>query len=173
MNSAHQLLTQLFGPHSGLNSDWSVCAWCVSGKLYAGIFIVDEEDGTFSLVRSSLDADEMHAVEAIETVDAQFVPSLVERALNQVLSVKLAAIVEHLLKVHHVESSVEHPFYVNVPLTDLRCLAVGTANARWDCDLNHLEGCFDNLWNMPVDSSVAEVANRIAATVLSLTEGSR
>lgn len=34
------------GPHRGLNSDWSVEAW----PLGKGLWILDAEDGSFSLV---------------------------------------------------------------------------------------------------------------------------
>lgn len=34
------------GPHSGLNADWSVEAWALGN----GLWIIDAEDGSFSLV---------------------------------------------------------------------------------------------------------------------------
>jgi len=43
-------LTALFGRHQGLNADWASCAWRIKGELW----VLDNEDGTFSLVERRL-----------------------------------------------------------------------------------------------------------------------
>ncbi len=45
-------LTEAFGPHGGLNADWSAMAWCVTGGYTEGVWILDDEspNGTVSLV---------------------------------------------------------------------------------------------------------------------------
>lgn len=62
VRNATSLLNATYGPHCGLNGDWSVCAWCVwnSGQGVnrgTGLYITDNEDDTFSLVRRDSEAD--------------------------------------------------------------------------------------------------------------------
>ena len=51
--TGEEWLTLQFGRHQGLNADWSVRAWRVCGQLW----IVDNEDGTFSFAKRSPAAD--------------------------------------------------------------------------------------------------------------------
>ncbi len=47
-------LTEAFGASQGLNADWSVDAWAVG----RGCWILDNEDGTFALVKRTTVGDE-------------------------------------------------------------------------------------------------------------------
>ena len=56
MNAAqiiHQALTAKFGPHQGLNADWSVCAWPIGN----GQWLVDNEDGTYAVCTQTVDEE--------------------------------------------------------------------------------------------------------------------
>lgn len=43
------------GPHQGLNADWSCEAWA----LGHGLWLLDNENGTFALVHRDVDTDEI------------------------------------------------------------------------------------------------------------------
>ena len=47
-------LTEAFGASQGLNADWSVDAWAIG----RGLWILDNEDGTFALVKRTTVNDE-------------------------------------------------------------------------------------------------------------------
>ena len=56
-------LKEAFGASQGLNADWSVDAWAIS----RGLWILDNEDGTFALVKRTTVGDEF-AVEELGTI---------------------------------------------------------------------------------------------------------
>ena len=53
--------TETFGQGCGLNADWSVCAWRLAGSptnTGQGIYAMDNEDGTFSIVSRDFECDD-------------------------------------------------------------------------------------------------------------------
>jgi hypothetical protein len=60
-SNLHDLITQKFGNHCGLNADWVSCAWLVSpnaraNRTHGAYYLVeDEENDTYSLYRHNID----------------------------------------------------------------------------------------------------------------------
>jgi hypothetical protein len=52
------------GPHSGLNADWSVEAW----SLGRGLWLLDNEDGTFALVHRKETEDGLFEITDLGTL---------------------------------------------------------------------------------------------------------
>lgn len=63
--SIEDLITDKYGKHVGLNADWSVQAWKLQGK---NIFLIDNEDGTWSIVERKESSDEDNDIKIIKTL---------------------------------------------------------------------------------------------------------
>ena len=63
--SIEDLITDKYGKHIGLNADWSVQAWKLQGK---NIFLIDNEDGTWSIVERKESSDEDNDIKIIKTL---------------------------------------------------------------------------------------------------------
>lgn len=71
-----ELFTNAFGKHVGLNTDWNVKAWHVLGKY----FIVDHEDGTYSItIKNGNDGDEDDVVNIFTNSDPNVILQEVEK----------------------------------------------------------------------------------------------
>ena len=65
MNAAeiiHRALTEKYGRHQGLNADWATCVWPIGD----GLWLVDEEDGTYCICRQVVDEDDNLVAEVVD-----------------------------------------------------------------------------------------------------------
>lgn len=67
-NEIERKLTELFTP-CGLNADWCVSAWHILGttpNIGKGVYLLDQEDGTWTLTWRHSDEHDDHVIELAE-----------------------------------------------------------------------------------------------------------